>query len=842
MDQVGQAQFGTWLRQQRKSHRLTQEDLAELLACSSVLVQKIEAGDRTSSAQLASLIADWLDIPRDGRHAFSHFARGQLGLGEAEARFGYAAGTRNSFPGNLPAPLTSFIGRTKDVQTVNRLLLGKEGRLLSLTGPPGIGKTRLALEAARHVTDRFRDGVFFVALASIVDPDLVVAAIVHALGLHAQGTESLVSKLQQSLSSKELLLLLDNFEQVLDASPLVLELLGACPNLKVLVTSREALYIYGEQQYHVTALSTADPSNLPPLPTLESIPAVALFLDRARAVKPGFVLTEENAKAIASICKRLDGLPLAIELAAALIRLFSPQEMLSRLDSRLSLLTGGPRNLPPRQRTLRAAIDWSYNLLTNEEQTLFARLGVFVGGFTLPAVEAVCGMWNAGIPISPSVAALSLDLPQGIGSLLDKNLLKREEGVDEESRFTMLQLIGDYSSERLQASREEQDIRGLHARYFLSMAEAGEKEMGQGTKQLWLSRLEREHDNIRGTLRWLLNTGKTDNATLALRLSGAMRTFWHSRGHDKEGRRWLEEALAAAVEAPAAVRAKGLRTRGHLAQVEGDFRQSVEWLEESLALYKEEGDMAGILAVTGTLAFLMVLQGDLERAIALGKEALALGFDPALQAETASLLYSIAGAALYQSDFAQAEEFATKGLVLSREQGDEETCTGFLNILGLAAHYQGDYSRAEAFYGEGLSIARQIGFHGRMAHICVNMADMALLQGEQARAAPLLAEGLSIFVKMGDKHGIAEGLEGMATLAGALGQPDRAARLFGAAEVLREVAKIFLPTFARVVYERTMATSRSRIGEEAFTKAWAEGRAMDIEEAIQYALSDLPAV
>ena len=417
------------------------------------------------------------------RPAFIQFAQGRLSMDEAGHTLGKTlhAPSIHAHPTNLVAPLTELIGREHELEKLNKLLLHDRARLFTLTGPPGIGKTRLSLQSGIELLEHFRDGVFFVGLATLVDPDLVLATIAQTLGVYEKSAASLLGKLQGALSNRHMLILLDNFEQVLDASPTVVDLLGACPHLKILITSREALHIYGEHQFHVPPLANADPAHLPTIEVIEKIPAVALFTERARAVDPNFLLTDQNAASVASICTRLDGLPLAIELAAAHIRLLSPQEMEVRLDKRLPLLTGGPRNLPARQRTLRAAIDWSYNLLTEAEQTLFARLSVFVGGCTLSAATAVC---NGAI--SPQLtretrhpAPLQIDISEGIEFLLDKNLLKREDGrgVGIESQFTMLELIREYALDRLRASGEEEEIRRLHAEYYVAFVESANKEL-----------------------------------------------------------------------------------------------------------------------------------------------------------------------------------------------------------------------------------------------------------------------------------------------------------------------------------------------------------------------------
>ncbi|MEO8286127.1 MAG: tetratricopeptide repeat protein [Chloroflexota bacterium] len=835
------AQFGAWFKQQRKSQQQTQEDLAERLACSAVLVQKIESGERTPSAQLVSLIAGWLRIPADDLASFTRFARGQLDVAEAEARFGCISpkASRSSGSGYLPTSLTPLIGRAEAVKEVKDLLLGKQVRLLTLIGAPGIGKTRLALQVARDVKDEFRDGVYYVGLSTTSNPDLVINSVAQTLGVQQKATEPLLPTVTKALGDRQVLLVLDNFEQILDASPALLELLSTCPDLKILITSREALYVQGEQQYQVPVLDTPDPLHLPPLEIMKGIPAVALFIARAQEVKSGSMLNEQNAGAIAAICTRLDGLPLAIELAAARIRLLSPQEMQIRLVSRLDLLTGGPRNLPARQQTLRAAIDWSYNLLTDGEQRLFAYLGVFVGGCTLEAAAAVCTRVDAAEPYSED--ALSRRRGQAsphavqelVGSLLDKNLLKREQETEGESRFIMLELVREYSLERLSASGAEAEIRERHAEYYTSLTELRKQELRGPKQKLWMHRFGQDYDNIRGALRWLLNNGKP---TTALRLAGASGSFWQVRGQQIEGRQWLEEALAAAGDAPPLVRARALDALGVLVQLNDDHSPAAAWLEESLALYRESGDLAGVGGVLASLAFVALRQGDMARAIVLGEEGLSIGLGPEHEHQTTKLLFSMAAAAWYQGDFGRAEEFATRGAALTRERGDRDALAALLTLLGLIHHYQGDYGPAEAFYRECISVAEQIGARLRIAHATMNMAMLALMQGDQLSAEPMIITSLRMFVAMDIRDGMVEGLEGIGWLAAITWEPDRAAHLLGAAKAFRAAIPLQLPAFMASIHEGIASLVRSQMGEQAFTRAWTEGQGMSMEQAVDCAL------
>ena len=439
--------------------------------------------------------------------------------------------------------------------------------------------------------DEFEDGVFFVPLAAVTDPDHFLTQVAGALGLQESGDVSLKDSLQEYLRRRELLLLLDNFEQVLSAVPLAEELLSAAPRLKMLATSRIPLSIYGEHEYAVPPLSVPDPKRrLPDLGALSQYEAVRLFLERAEAAKAGFEITSENAPAIAEICARLDGLPLAIELAAARIKLLPPKVLLTRLANRLKLLTGGAKSLPTRQRTLRGAIEWSHDLLEEGERTLFARLSVFSGGRTLEAIEAVCD----------AEGDLPVDALEGVSSLLDKSLLLREETSEEESRFVMLETIHEYAREKLHESGEAAELRGLHAEYFLAFAEEAEPELEGPDQVSWLDRLEADLDNFRAALSWLL---EVDEAVLALRIGGALRLFWRVRGHLSEGRRWLSEGLSGGDAAPAGVRARAMLVLGDLDVMQGDYPQGEENLEAGLALCREAGERRGEAQALNILGF-----------------------------------------------------------------------------------------------------------------------------------------------------------------------------------------------------------------------------------------------
>jgi predicted ATPase/class 3 adenylate cyclase len=490
--------------------------------------------------------------------------------------------TLDHYRNNLPIQPTPLVGREKEVAEVCLRLSRPEVRLLTLTGAGGTGKTRLGLQVAAELTDEFEDGVFFVSLAAISDPELVVPDVAGTLGVKETGGQPLLKSLEYYLREKHILLVLDNFEQVLEAAPMVSELLSAAPNLKVLATSRISLGLYGEYEYSVPPLDLPDLERAPSVERLSQYEAVRLFVERAQAAKADFSVTNENAPAVAEICHRLDGLPLAIELAAARIKLLTPQAMLARLGNRLKLLTGGARDLPERQRTLRGTIRWSYELLEEGEKVLFARLAVFSGGGTLEAIEAICD----------AEGDLPVDVLDGVSSLVDKSLLRQEEEEGGEPRFVMLETIYEYAREKLENSGEAETIKRAHAEYFLALAEKAEPKLTTAEQGAWLERLETEHDNLRAALSWSL--GRKDQE-LALRLGGALWRFWFLRSHLSEGLQWLGEVLSLRGGFTA-LRAKALNGAGDLVWSQGNYDRAKELYEESLALSRQLGDKRGIAA------------------------------------------------------------------------------------------------------------------------------------------------------------------------------------------------------------------------------------------------------
>jgi predicted ATPase/DNA-binding CsgD family transcriptional regulator len=679
---------------------------------------------------------------------------------------------------SLPTPLTSFVGREREVAAVTNLLQQDGVRLVTLTGPGGVGKTRLALRVAQAAAADYADGAAFVDLAPLRDPARVLPAVARAIGVPEAGDQPLGARLPVALAGRSLLLVLDNVEQVAAAAPAVAELLGDCPGLAVLATGRGALRVGGEQEFPVSPLALPDLGHLPPLPELAAGEAVALFVERAAAVRPGFALTVDNAAAVAAICRALDGLPLAIELAAARVKVLAPSALLGRLEHRLSLLTGGARDAPARQRTLRDAIVWSHELLTADEQALFRRLAVFVDGFTLEAAEAV-----AGVP-----GNLSVNVLDGVSSLVDKGLLHSVDHPDQEPRFAMLETIRVYALERLADSGEEVVARDAHLGHYLALAERAEPELTGPEQVMWLDRLEAEQHNLRAALAWALDAGRLAQG---LCLAGALLRYWEHHSHYAEEGRWLEQALARADGVADSVRAKALHAAGVVAFWQGDRARAEEALAEALALFRAAGDDDGA-------AFALNRLGTL---------------------------------ALYADDFARADAcFAAAGPLI-RAVRDEDGIAALEGQLGYAALLREDHDRATAHLEDALARYRRLGSKLGTGRVLIHLGRSLTERGEAAQALPLLREALDCDRETGNRWYQAEALEAVAAAAARLGEPDRAARLWGAAAALRDVLGAPIPPPDRARHDEVLAGVRARLGEDAFAATVGAGRALTPEQA-----------
>jgi len=736
--------------------------------------------------------------------------------------------TLDAYRNNLPLQPTPLIGREKEISEVCDLVRGDETRLLTLTGPGGIGKTRLALQAAADLLDDFPDGTFFAPLATLTEAELLLPAVAETLGVRETGEQPLEERLKDYLSERRLLLLLDNFEQVLGAAPAVTELLAGAPGLKVLATSRTPLGLYGEHEYAVPPLSLPDVRHLPDIAALSQYEAVSLFIERAQAAKAEFEVTSESAPAVAEICVRLDGLPLAIELAAARIKMLPPRAMLQRLSSRLKLLTGGARDLPERQRTLRATIEWSHALLDEGEQLLFGRLAVFSGGRTLEAIEAICD----------TKGDLPMDAFEGISSLLDKSLLRQEEGPNGEPRFVMLETVHEFAREKLGQSAEAEEIKRVHAQYFLTLAEEAYPEL-KGPDQLeWLERLEAEHDNMRAALSW---ASERKEVELALRLGGALSWFWSLRGYHSEGRRWLEEALAINGRGSPESRAMALAGVGALASQQGDYDRAQEACEEGLELLAHEEAREASEAKRCLLACLGWMareREDYRRATQLYEESVALSREMSDTWWLASTLSDLAVVSHDQGDYERATELYEESMDLFREEGDKQSLAFCLNNLAMLVYSQGDLGRAAQLTEEAVALLRELGTRGAVSMGLYNLGWMALLQDELGRAADLYTESLSLSWESGLNPLVQNALEGLACVAGAKGEAERAARLWGAAQALHEAKGIPRDTDFLVEADARISAVRSGMGEEVWEEAWHKGQTMSLDEAVSYALEE----
>ena len=684
--------------------------------------------------------------------------------------FGLAAeGLPGDFPplktltnANLPEPPTPIVGRAREVHAVRELLLRDETRLVTLTGPGGTGKTRLALETARELVEKFPNGVTFVALGAFGDAEFVLPSLGEALGVEGSSGRSLEEALANYLRERRLLLVLDNFEHVIGAAPSIAKLLAAAPGVTALVTSRERLHLSGEQEMVVPPLRPAD--------------AVALFMARARAALPTFEDNELDRQAIDEICRRLDGLPLAIELAAARVKLLSPRALQGRLGRRLQLLTGGARDLPERQQTLRATIDWSYELLAATEQRLLARLSVFYSGCTLEAAEEVC--------------EASLD---DLASLVDKSLLGRHDRADE-IRFVLLETIREYAFERLRDLGEIDELRRRHADHYLGFAEQAHLEMRGAGQVRWLAALDSEHQNLRAAIEYVRGAGEKE---LELRFVAALWFFWIVHGHLTEGMTTVERALEGSTSQPPLLRADALRTVAALAHRLGDTRRAKMYAKESVGLYREVGDLGGEAAALTTLA----------------------------------------GAALVEGDGARARELYEQALDSTRNLNDPFRLASALGNLGYLLLMEGDNDRAGKLFEEGLIVFRRLSSEEGVARSLLNLGFASWQRSAFSEAAALMRESLRRFATIGSREGIAYCLEGLAAEAVSEGNGARAARLLGASEAVCLSLELTLDPFELALHRWSAAEGRRVLGEDVFEREFAAGKALSVDAAAELALS-----
>ncbi len=836
--------LGHWMKQQRKSLDLTQELLAERVGYALSTIRKIEAGVLRPSREIAERLAECLEIAQTDHADFVRLARTPLTEKPAPS----AAPLRST----IPAQATTLIDRDREVATICQQITEGGVRLLTLYGPPGIGKTRLAIQAATVIRESTRIEVFFSSLATISDPDLVATTIVQALGISESTVASAVEQLKTIIGERRIVLVLDNFEHVLPATPLIAEMLAACSRLSIIVTSRAVLRLRSEHQFPVPSLKVPNLEFAPTWEAFEQYSAVRLFIACARAVVPTFRLTSENAAFIGIICARLDGLPLAIELIAARIKLMSPQQLALRLGNRLSLLTSKEADRPTRHQTLRAAIDWSYSLLSSEEQQVFVRLSGFIGGFTLEASEAVANDDES-----------SIDVADCIASLLDKSMLYHIDDGTVEPRFAMLEMIHEYATERLEDLGEGTRLHQRHAEYFATLAHTAEPHLQSAQQCLWFDCLELELDNLRAAIVWFAG----QHVDAGLRLAANLFHFCHARGHLREGQSWLEDLLARGGE-DQLVRARALSAAGFLAFNQGDHQRSIVLSEECLVLYRQHKHLPGIAAALYNLGSAALCLSEYDQALRFYTESLALYRSLNNTLEAAQVLKNMGIVAKEQGNYDRARDLIEESLRLRQAAGDARAAANSLINLSIVTYWQGDYAATLRLGNEGLAIHRSLNDRMGAAYALDIIAMAAFKQHNYALAIPWLEESLEIFRAVHDNIGLAMALNDLGHVLRAAGEPEQAMRVFcesiaiaqklgekrrlafgleglatlveaewaltllGAAAVLRQAIGAPLPPTEQAEHNQLLALVRSQLTPAIWQAAWSSGETRPLSDLL----------